>query len=82
MLLRFHWKSLGTIVTACFGLQYLLLYFMYQPIQELTEYYDPEQPQILVIKEQIPYKKITTINYRAIFFVSEQWLFVSSRNST
>lgn len=50
MLLRFHWKSVGIIVTACFGLQYLLLYFMYQPIQELTEYYDPEQPQILVNK--------------------------------
>ncbi|TMW41369.1 hypothetical protein DOY81_013551 [Sarcophaga bullata] len=47
MLLRFHWKSVGIIVTACFGLQYLLLYFMYQPIQELTEYYDPEEPHIL-----------------------------------
>ncbi|XP_037819690.1 ATP-binding cassette sub-family A member 3 [Lucilia sericata] len=47
MVLRFHWKSLSVIITALFGLQYLLLYFMYQPINELKQYSDPESPDTL-----------------------------------
>lgn len=57
MLLRFHWKSVSLIVFSCFGLQYLLLYFMHQPIPELKEYYDPEEPQILVDEYQNIYHK-------------------------
>lgn len=48
MLARYHWKSLGAIVLALFGLQFLLLHFMCHPIEELTQYYDPEEPAILV----------------------------------
>ncbi|XP_013113812.2 ATP-binding cassette sub-family A member 2 [Stomoxys calcitrans] len=48
MVLRFHYKSLGIIVAVCFGLQYLLLYFMYQPIQPLTEFVSPTSPDTLL----------------------------------
>ncbi|XP_073824278.1 engulfment ABC Transporter in the ovary [Musca autumnalis] len=48
MVLRFYYKSIGIIVVSCFGLQYLLLRFMYQPIQPLTEFYSPSSPETLL----------------------------------
>lgn len=49
MVLRFHYKSVGLIVFACFGLQYLLLFFMYQPVQPLSNFYSPTSPEALVM---------------------------------
>lgn len=48
MILRFQWKTLVMIVTALLGLQFFMLYFMHHPIEELKQYYDPENPYILV----------------------------------
>ncbi|XP_011295390.1 ATP-binding cassette sub-family A member 17 isoform X2 [Musca domestica] len=48
MVLRFRYKSIGFILVVCFGLQYLLLRFMYQPIQPLMEFYSPSSPETLL----------------------------------
>ncbi|XP_075151288.1 engulfment ABC Transporter in the ovary isoform X2 [Haematobia irritans] len=48
MILRFRFKSLGIILATCLGLQYILLYFMYQPIQPLSKLESPTSPETLL----------------------------------
>lgn len=69
--LLFYWKTVALTFIACFGLQYLLLYFAYAPSQPLSVNYSPESPEILVI---YPFKAVFVKINNIFPKLKAQWL--------